>query len=281
MSRRRTADDALRWAGVAAVTLSAGIVLLLVGTIVVQGVGGLDWRFLTGADSVDAAHVGVWGAVKGSLLTIGVTLGVALPLGVATALWLEEFAPRRRWTAWLEVLIANLAAVPPILFGLLGLAVFVNAWGLPRSAPLVAGLTLALMTMPVIVITGRAALDAVPGAVRDAARGIGASPVQVAFHHVLPLAAPGIATGALLGTARALGEVAPLLLIGMRAFIAAPPHDATSPAVTVPMQIFLWSDRLGPDFVRHTAAASLVLLLMLLVLGSTAAWLRGRWERPR
>ena len=278
---RRGADRLLRWSGLAAVTLSAGIVAALVGTIVVQGAGGIDWRFLTGADSVEAGRVGIWGALKGSLLTIGVTLGLALPLGVAAALWLEEFAPRRPWTAALEVLIANLAAVPPILFGLLGLAVFVNAWSLPRSAPLVAGLTLALMTLPTVVITARAAMRAVPAAVRDAARGIGASPVQVAFHHVLPLAAPGIATGALLGTARALGEVAPLLLIGMRAFIAAPAHDLTQPATVMPMQLFLWSDRLGHGFVERTAAGSLVLLALLLALSGLAAWLRHRWERQR
>ena len=279
--RRRNGDRMLRWGGLAAVALSAGIVVVLVGTIVVQGIGGLDWRFLTGADSVSAERVGVWGALKGSLLTIAVTLGLALPLGVAAAIWLEEFAGRHRWATTLAVLIANLAAVPPILFGLLGLAVFVNAWALPRSAPLVAGLTLALMTAPVIVITARAALRAVPRDIRDAARGIGASPVQVAFHHVLPIAAPGIVTGALLGTARALGEVAPLLLIGMRAFIAAPPHDMESPATVLPMQIFLWSDRLGHGFVGRTAAASLVLLVLLFALSGTAAWTRHRCERPR
>lgn len=275
---RRGADHALRWAGVVAIALSAGIALSLVGAIVVQGLSGLDWSFLSGADAVEAERVGIWGALKGSLLTVAITLGVALPVGVATALWLEEFAPRRRWTAVLEVLIANLAAVPPILFGLLGLALFVNAASLPRSAALVAGLTLSLMTLPVIVITGRRALAAVPASVRDAARGVGASPVQVALHHVLPLAAPGIITGALLGTARALGEVAPLLLIGMRAFIAAAPRDATSPATVLPMQVFLWSDRLGHGFVQKTAAASLVLLVLLFALGGAATWLRHRWR---
>ena len=279
--RRRTADRALRWSGLAAVTLAAGIVVALVGTIVVQGGAGLDWRFLRGADAVEAGSVGIWGALKGSLLTIAVTLGLALPLGVATALWLEEFAPRRRWTDALEVLIANLAAVPPILFGLLGLAVFVNALGLPRSAPLVAGMTLALMTLPIVVIASRGAMRAVQPSVRDAARGIGASPLQVAVHHVLPLAMPGIVTGALLATVRALGEVAPLLLIGMRAFIAAPPHDVRSPATVLPMQVFLWSDRLGHGFVQRTAAASLVLLVLLFALGGAAAWLRHRWQVRR
>ena len=280
-ARRRRLDALLRCGGLAAVTLSAGIVVLLVGAVVVQGVPVIGRAFLTGADSVNADRVGIWGALKGSLLTMAVTLGLALPLGVAAALWLEEFAPRRRWTATVELLIANLAAVPPILFGLLGLAVFIGAWGLPRSAPIVAGLTLALMTVPVVVIAGRGALGAVPASVRDAARGIGASPVQVVFHHVLPAAMPGIATGALLGTARALGEVAPLLLIGMRAFIAAPPRSAGDPATVLPMQIFLWSDRLGHGFTGSTAGASLVLLVMLLALGGGAAWLRRRWEVRR
>lgn len=277
----RAADRALRWAGLAAVTLSALVVVLIVGAIAVRGIGGLDWRFLTGADSVQADGVGIWGALKGSLLTIAVTLGLSLPLGVASAVWLEEFAPIGRWTTTIEVLIANLAAVPPILFGLLGLAVFVNAWSLPRSAPIVAGLTLTLMTLPVIVIAARGALRAVSRDVRDAARGIGASPLQVAVHHVLPLAAPGIITGTLLGTARALGEVAPLLLIGMRAFIAAPPRDLESPATVLPMQVFLWSDRLGHGFVQRTAAASLILLTVLFALGVSATLLRDRWERRR
>lgn len=279
MTRRRATDVALRLAGLAAVTLSVAVVVALIGAIMWQGIGAIDWRFLTGADSVEAGRVGIGGALKGSLLTLAVALGLALPLGIAVALYLEEFAARRRWTAALEVLIANLAAVPPIIFGLLGLAVFVNALGLPRSAPLVAGLTLALMTMPIVAIAGRAALQAVPDAVRDAARGIGASPVQVAFHHVLPLAAPGITTGALLGAARALGEAAPLLLIGMSAFIAAAPAGLESPATVLPMQIFLWSDRLDQGFVARTSAACLVLLFVLMFLNGAAALLRNRWER--
>lgn len=278
---RRSTDAALRWGGLAAVALSLGIVAALIGAIVWQGAGALDWHFLTGADSVDADRVGIGGALRGTLLTLAVTLALSLPFGVAVALYLEEFAPRHRALTILEALIANLAAVPPILYGLLGLAVFINAAGLPRSAPIVAGLTLALMTMPVVAIAGRAALRAVPGEIRDAARGIGASPVQVAFHHVLPAAAPGMATGVLLGTARALGEVAPLLLIGMRAFIAAPPHGIDAPATVLPMQIFLWSDRIGHGFVARTSAACLVLLLLLLVLNGTAAWVRHRWERAR
>ena len=184
---------------------------------------GLNRDFLTSADSTDATRVGIWGAFKGSLLTMLVTLALAFPVGVFSALYLEEYAPRNRWTDLIEVSINNLAAVPSIIFGLLGLAVFLGTFHLPRSAPLVGGLTLALMTMPVIVIAGRNAIKAVPPSIRDAALAVGASPVQVVFHHVLPLALPGILTGTIIGMARALGETAPLLMIGMRAFIAAPP----------------------------------------------------------
>ena len=279
MNKRTALDHGLRWAGLGAVMLGLSIVVLLVGTVVVRGVPALDLGFLWGADSIDAARVGIGGALKGSLMTLAVTLGLALPLGVGTAIWLAEFAPRRRWTALLDALIANLAAVPPILFGLLGLGVFIGAAHLPRSSSLVAGLVLTLMTAPVVATASLGALRAVPSAIRDAARGVGASPVQVAFHHVLPLAAPGIVTGALLGTARALGEVAPLLLIGMNAFIAAPPADLSAPATTLSMQAFLWSDRLGNGFVERTAGATLVLLAVLLLLTGTAAWVRHRWEQ--
>ena len=281
MTRRNAAERRFRLLALTAAALSAGIVTLLLGSIVARGLAGLDLSFFTRADSVDAAHVGIWGALKGSLLTVAVTLALALPLGVAVALYLEEFAARNRWTATLELLIANLAAVPSIIFGLLGLAVFLGAFGLPRSAPVVAGLTLALMTMPVIVITGRGAIRAVPASVREAARGLGASPVQVAFHHVLPLAAPAMLTGALLGAARALGETAPLLLIGMRAFIAAPPGGLTEPGTVLPVQIFLWSDQVGHGFVDKTSAAILVLLALLLSLNGVAVWLRDRLERRR
>jgi phosphate transport system permease protein len=180
-------------------------------------------NFLTGSDATDPAAVGIWGAFKGSLLTMLVTLALAFPIGVLSAVYLEEYAPRNRWTDMIEVSINNLAAVPSIIFGLLGLAVFLNFMHLPRSAPLVGGLTLALMTMPVIVIAGRNAIKSVPPSIRDAALGIGASRIQVVFHHVLPLALPGILTGTIIGMARALGETAPLLMIGMRAFIASPP----------------------------------------------------------
>ena len=265
----------------AAATLSAGLVALIVGGLLWRGVGGLDPGFFTRPDSVDPERLGIGGALVGSLLTMAVTLVLAVPLGAAVAIYLQEFAPRRRWSMLVELLVNNLAAVPPIIFGLLGLAVFLGWWGLPRSAPLVAGLTLALMTMPAIVVTGRAALAAVPDEVRDAARGLGASPVQVVFHHVLPLAAPGMLTGALLGAARALGEAAPLLLIGMRAFIPATPHGLTDPATVLPVQVFLWSDQVNPVYIQRASAAILVLLLLLLAMTAAALWLRDRLERNR
>lgn len=239
---------------------------------------GLNLGFFTSADSTDPTRAGVWGAFKGSLLTMLVTLSLAFPVGVLAALYLEEYAPRNRWTDLIEVSINNLAAVPSIIFGLLGLAVFLGTFGLPRSAPLVGGLTLALMTMPVIVIAGRNAIKAVPPSIRDAALGVGASPVQVVFHHVLPLAMPGILTGTIIGMARALGETAPLLLIGMRAFIAAPPDGVTDPATALPVQIFLWSDQVDRGFVEKTSAAIIALLVFLLAMNGLAIYLRNRFE---
>jgi len=235
--------------------------------------------FLTGADATDPSAVGVWGALKGSLLTIIVTMALAFPIGVLSAVYLEEFAPRNRWTDTIEVSINNLAAVPSIIFGLLGLAVFLGFMGLPRSAPLVGGLTLALMTMPVIVIAGRNAIKAVPPSIRDAALGVGASKMQVVFHHVLPLALPGILTGTIIGMARALGETAPLLMIGMRAFIASPPNDFTAPASVLPVQIFLWSDEVDRGFVEKTSAAIIVLLIFMLMMNALAIYLRNRFEQ--
>jgi phosphate transport system permease protein len=236
-------------------------------------------QFLTASDSTDPSSVGVWGALKGSLLTIVVTMLLAFPIGVFAAVYLEEFARRNRWTDAIEVSINNLAAVPSIIFGLLGLAVFLNVMNLPRSAPLVGGLTLALMTMPVIVIAGRNAIKSVPPSIRDAALGIGASKMQVTFQHVLPLALPGILTGTIIGMARALGETAPLLMIGMRAFIAAPPGGITEPATVLPVQIFLWSDEVDRGFIEKTSAAIIVLLLFMLLMNGLAIYLRNRFER--
>ena len=240
---------------------------------------GFNLPFLTASDGTDPTVVGIWGALKGSLLTMGITLLLSFPIGVFAALYLEEYAPRNRWTDLIEVSINNLAAVPSIIFGLLGLAIFLNMMNLPRSAPLVGGLTLALMTMPVIVIAGRNAIKAVPPSIRDAALGIGASPVQVVFHHVLPLALPGILTGTIIGMARALGETAPLLMIGMRAFVASPPGGITDPATVLPVQIFLWSDEVGRGFVEKTSAAIIILLLFLLTMNSIAIYLRNKFEK--
>ncbi len=239
---------------------------------------GINWWFLREADSTDPTTVGIWGALKGSLFTMAVTLLLAFPIGVFSALYLEEYAPRNRWTDLIEVSINNLAAVPSIIFGLLGLAVFLNTFHLPRSAALVGGLTLALMTMPVIVIAGRNAIKSVPPSIRDAALAVGASPVQVVFHHVLPLALPGILTGTIIGMARALGETAPLLMIGMRAFIASPPDRLTDPATVLPVQIFLWSDEVSRGFVEKTSAAIIVLLVFLLAMNGLAIYLRNRFE---
>ena len=239
---------------------------------------GFNWNFLSNSDATDPMQVGIWGAFKGSLITMLVTLLLAFPVGVLAALYLEEYAPKNRLTDLIEVSINNLAAVPSIIFGLLGLAVFLNFFGMPRSGALVGGLTLALMTMPVIVISGRNAVKAVPPSIREAALGIGASPLQVVFHHVLPLALPGILTGTIIGMARALGETAPLLMIGMRAFIATPPSGITDPATVLPVQIFLWSDEVDRGFVEKTSAAIIILLLFLLTMNALAIYLRNRFE---
>lgn len=240
---------------------------------------GINWNFLSASDGTDPTQVGIWGAFKGSLLTMLVTLLLSFPIGVATALYLEEYAPKTWWTDIIEVSINNLAAVPSIIFGLLGLSIFLNFLHLPRSATLVGGMTLALMTMPVIVIAGRNAIKSVPPSIRDAALGIGASPVQVVFQHVLPLALPGILTGTIIGMARALGETAPLLMIGMRAFIATPPGGIVDPATVLPVQIFLWSDEVSRGFVEKTSAAIIVLLVFLLAMNGIAIYLRNKFER--
>jgi phosphate transport system permease protein len=238
-----------------------------------------DAGFLSRADATDPQLVGIWGALKGSILTMIVTLLLAFPIGVSAALYLEEYAPKNRWTDVIEVSINNLAAVPSIIFGLLGMAVFLWIFPSYRSAPLIGGMTLALMTMPVIVISGRNAIKAVPPSIRDGALAVGASRVQVVFHHVLPLALPGILTGTIIGMARALGETAPLLLIGMRAFVATPPAGFTDNATVLPMQIFLWSDEIDRGFVERTSAAIIVLLIFLLLMNGLAIYLRNRFEK--
>jgi phosphate transport system permease protein len=235
--------------------------------------------FFTRGDSRDPELAGIWGATVGSFFMLLVTLALSFPLGVATAIYLEEFAPRNRWTDLIEVNINNLAAVPSIVFGLLGLALFINVFGLPRSAPVVGGLVLSLMTLPVIIIAARAALTAVPPSIREAALGVGASKMQMVLHHVLPLAMPGMLTGTIIGMARALGESAPLLMIGMIAFIVDVPDSPLSPATALPVQVYLWADSPERAFVERTSAAIVVLLLFLLVMNAAAILLRKRFER--
>ncbi|MHB9878382.1 phosphate ABC transporter permease PstA [Pacificimonas sp. ICDLI1SI03] len=239
----------------------------------------LNTGFLTKADSTSAELAGIWGALLGSLLTMAITLALSFPIGVMTAVYLEEYAPRNRFTDMIEVSINNLAAVPSIIFGLLGLSVFLNTFGMPRSAPVVGGVTLALMTLPVIVIASRVSLQSVPPSIRDAALGIGASRLQVILHHILPVALPGILTGTIIGLSRALGETAPLLLIGMRAFVSDVPGGVTDPATALPVQIFLWSDEVGRGFVEKTSAAIMVLLAVLLSMNGVAIYLRNKFER--
>jgi phosphate transport system permease protein len=278
LAKRYAAERRFKAMGVAAIFLSLAFLAFLLFTMVKNGIGGIDWAFLTGSDSTNPDKAGVWGAFKGSLLTMAVTLALSFPLGVLAAIYLEEFAPRKKWVEWVEVSINNLAAVPSIIFGLLGLAIFIQFVGLPRSSALVGGITLALMTMPVIVISGRNAIKAVPPSIRDAALAVGASPVQTVFHHVLPLALPGILTGTIIGMARALGETAPLLIIGMRIFAATPPEGITDASSVLPMQIFLWSDEIDQGFVQNTSAAIIVLLVFLLAMNGLAIYLRNKFE---
>ena len=240
---------------------------------------GLNTTFFTGGASREAEMAGIWGAVVGSFLTLVVTLAVSFPIGVAAAIYLEEFAPRNRLTGFIEVNINNLAAVPSIVFGLLGLAVFLNWFGMPRSAPLVGGLVLALMTLPTIIIASRAAIRAVPPSIREAALGVGASRVQAVFHHVLPLAMPGILTGSIIGMAQALGETAPLLMIGMVAFIVDIPAGFTDSATVLPVQIYMWADFPEAGFAQKTSAAIMVLLAFLVLMNALAVLLRRRFER--
>ncbi|MDG1662569.1 MAG: phosphate ABC transporter permease PstA [Pseudomonadales bacterium] len=248
-----------------------------------QESGDLKLKFntllFTAGDSREPEQAGIRGALVGSFLTLLVTLGLSFPIGVAAALYLEEFAPKNRFTDMIEVNINNLAAVPSIVFGLLGLAVFLNVFGLPRSVPLLGGIVLTLMTLPTIIISSRAALKAVPPSIKEAALGLGASKMQVIFHHVLPLALPGMLTGAIIGMAQALGETAPLLMIGMVAFIVDVPGSFTDPATVLPVQIFLWSDSPERAFIERTSGAIMVLLTFLITMNAVAVLLRKRFER--
>lgn len=236
-------------------------------------------KFFTSGDSREPEQAGVAGAVVGSFFTLVVTLCLSFPIGVAAAVYLEEFAPKNRLTDLIEVNINNLAAVPSIVFGLLGLAVFIQFFGMPRSVPLVGGLVLTLMTLPTIIIASRAALKSVPPSIREAALGMGASRVQAIMHHVLPLAMPGMLTGGILGMARALGESAPLLLIGMVAFIVDVPKRLTDPSTVLPVQVYLWARSSERAFVERTSGAIIILLVFLLVMNGLAVILRSRFER--
>lgn len=263
--RRKVSDQQVEWMNQLAEE----------GTLVKRFNTGL---FTFGASSrPETAGVGV--AIIGSLYMMLIVLVLALPIGVAASIYLEEFAPKNRWTDMIEVNINNLAAVPSIVFGLLGLAVFINFAGLPRSASLVGGLVLTLMTLPTIIIATRSALKAVPPSIRDAALGVGASRTQMVFHHVLPLAAPGILTGTIIGLAQALGETAPLLLIGMVAFVVGYPASPMDPATALPVQIFMWAGEAERGFVERTSGAIIILLGFLAVMNITAILLRRRFER--
>ena len=263
-SNRKLSDQQLDWLDSLA---SQGLVELF-----------FDWHFLTGGDSREPELAGVGGAVVGSLLTLLVTLVICFPVGVAAAVHLEEFAKKNRLTDWIEVNINNLAAVPSIIFGLLGLALFLGFMGMTRSAPLVGGLVLALRTLPIIIIVSRAALAAVPPSIREAALGMGASRLQLVAHHLLPLALPGILTGTIIGMAQALGETAPLLMIGMVAFVADIPAGLEDPSTVLPVQVFLWSDAPERGFEAKTSGAIIVLLVFLLFLNAAAVYLRKKFE---
>ena len=239
----------------------------------------VNWALLSNADSRFPELAGLKGALVGSFYALLVCFVISFPLGIGAAIYLEEFAPKNRMSDFIEININNLAAVPSVVFGLLALAVFLNLFGMPRSAPFVGGLTLALMTMPTIIIATRAALKAVPPSIREAALGLGASRQQVVFQHVLPLAMPGILTGTIIGLAQALGETAPLLLIGMNAFITAAPGTPFDAATALPTQIFIWADSPERGFVSRTSAAILVLLMFLIAMNAIAIYLRSRFER--
>ena len=237
-----------------------------------------DYLFF-GSASRNAEMAGIKGALFGSMLTLFICFIIAFPLGVATAIYLEVFAPKNKFTEIIEVNINNLAAVPSVVFGILGLAIFINLFGMPRSVPLVGGIVLALMTLPTIIISSRASLRAVPPSIRDGALGIGASEMQATFHHVVPLAIPGMLTGSIIGMAQALGETAPLLMIGMVAFIVDIPNSVLDPGTVLPVQIFMWADFAERMFIQKTSSAIIILLAFLIVMNGIAIFIRRKLER--
>ncbi|MGR5238743.1 phosphate ABC transporter permease PstA [Vibrio alfacsensis] len=238
-----------------------------------------NWYFFNNGDSRNPEVAGIAGAFMGSTFTIITALTLSFPIGVGAAIYLEEFAPKNKLTDVIEININNLAAVPSIVFGLLGLAIFLNVLGLPRSTPLVGGLVLTLMTLPTIIISSRASLKSVPPSIRDGALAMGASKTQVVFHHVVPLALPGMFTGSIIGMAQALGETAPLLMIGMVAFIVDIPQGFLDAATALPVQIFLWSENPERGFAELTSAAIMVLLFFLFLMNGVALYLRKKLER--
>ena len=241
----------------------------------------LNINFLTNSDSREPEQAGILGALKGSFYTMLITLLLSFPIGVGAAIYLEEFAPKNYWIDIIEVNINNLAAVPSIVFGILGLAIYINFFGIPRSAPIAGGLVLSLMTLPVIIISTRVAIKSVPPSIREAALGLGASKMQVITHHVIPLAMPGILTGSIIGMAQALGESAPLLMIGMVAFVADVPQSFFDPATVLPVQIFIWADSPERAFIALTSAAIVVLLVFLFLMNLSAIILRKKFENKQ
>ena len=239
---------------------------------------GFNFGFFTSGDSREPELAGILSALVGSALSLSVCFLLSFPIGIMSAIYLEEFAAKNRMSDLIEININNLAAVPSIVFGLLGLSIFLNTMGLPRSSPLVGGMVLSLMTLPTIIIAARASLRAVPPSIREAALGMGASPIQSTFHHVAPLALPGMFTGAIIGMARALGDTAPLLMIGMVAFIVDVPNGFLEPATALPVQIFLWADAPERGFLEKTSAAIIVLLVFLVIMNLAAVMLRRKYE---
>lgn len=238
-----------------------------------------NWQFFSSGDSREPEMAGIKGAILGSFFTLLVTLALSFPVAVAAAIYLEEFAPKNKFIDFIEININNLAAVPSIVFGLLGLAVFINFFSMPRSAPVVGGIVLSLMTLPTIIIASRSAIKAVPPSLREAALGLGASKMQTVFHHVLPAALPGILTGTIIGMAQALGETAPLLMIGMVAFIVDIPQSVVDPSTVLPIQVFLWADSPERGFLEKTSAAIMVLLFFLVAMNAIAIYLRKKFEK--
>lgn len=294
LQRRYRRERAFKGLCLASVLLASAFLLLMLGSLLHHGAAALtrlpldgiaavertsNTAFFTNGDSREPQFAGIRAALAGSVLMLLITLAAAFPVGLAAAVYLEEFAPRRAWTRFLEFSVNNLAAMPSLVFGLLGLVMLIDWFGLPRSVPLVGGLVLALLTLPVIVISSRSAIRAVPDSIREASLGLGASRVQMVSQHVLPQAMPGIVSGTIIGLSRSLGETAPLLLLGMAAFTANPPQGVMDPASALPVQIYRWATSPEAAFAERASAAILVLLALLLLINLLAAMIRRRVEK--